>query len=238
MSALDIALAMGIVFLGATVQGSVGFGANLIAAPVLALIDLRFLPGPAVLNALVLTSLTWRRERAHVDRRAVGWALVGRVPGTLVGAAAVVVFDGDSLGLLFGVLVLFAVALSASGLHLRMRRRTLMAAGAASGLMGTATAIGGPPIALAYQDLPGARLRASMSALFFIGVCGSVVTLTAFGQIDGADVGRAGLLAPASVAGFLASSRLRSVVDRGWTRPAVLGLSAASSVAVIARSLL
>ena len=82
MSPLDIAIAVGVLFVGATIQGSIGFGANLTAAPILALIDLRFLPGPLLLNALTLTSITWRRERADVDWRAVGWSLGGRLPAT------------------------------------------------------------------------------------------------------------------------------------------------------------
>lgn len=229
-------MAMAIMFVGATVQGSIGFGANLIAAPVLALIDVEFLPAPLIINAFVLTALGWRREHTEVDRRAVGWSLVGRVPGSLAGALAVVLIEGDALGVLFGVLILLAVALSVSGLRLTLRPTTLALAGAASGLMGTATSIGGPPVALAYQDLPGARLRATLSAFAFVGVCISLTLLTALGATDLADLRRAAVLVPATIVGFAVSSRLRPLVDRGWIRPAILALSAVSSLALIVRA--
>ena len=140
--------------------------------------------------------------------------------------------------MLFGAVVLVAVALSASGLDVGFGRRTLVVAGMASGTMGTATSIGGPPVALAFQHLPGASLRASLAAFAFFGATTSVALLVAVGEIDGGDVGLAALLLPATLAGFAASTRLRHVVDRGWTRRGVLALSAIASLAAIAKSLL
>ncbi|MDQ3385935.1 MAG: sulfite exporter TauE/SafE family protein, partial [Actinomycetota bacterium] len=46
MSAWGSALVIVAVLVGALVQGSIGFGLNLIAAPVLALVDPDLVPGP------------------------------------------------------------------------------------------------------------------------------------------------------------------------------------------------
>lgn len=48
MSGLELAVACVVVAAGAAVQGGVGFGMNLVAAPLLALIDPDLVPGPAI----------------------------------------------------------------------------------------------------------------------------------------------------------------------------------------------
>ncbi|OSP39984.1 hypothetical protein B7767_28705 [Streptomyces sp. 13-12-16] len=70
------------------------------------------------------------------------------------------------LALLIAGVVLTGVAVSAAGYVPRARRSSVFLAGTASGLMGTATSIGGPPMAMVWQRLSGPRLRATMSAFF------------------------------------------------------------------------
>ena len=91
--------AMGV---GAVLQGTIGFGSMLLAAPILVLIDPRFAPGPVLLNGLALSIVMAVRERAHIDLRGVGWILGGRIPGTLIGAGALVALSSRATGLLFG----------------------------------------------------------------------------------------------------------------------------------------
>ena len=55
MTPVDWLLVTVVMFVGAGIQGGVGFGMNLIAAPILLLIDPRLVPGPAVLAAAVIT---------------------------------------------------------------------------------------------------------------------------------------------------------------------------------------
>ena len=56
----------------------------------------------------------------------------------------------------------------------RYRPDNLVAAGAVSGVMGTATSIGGAPMALIWQGHQGRRLRGTMSAFFMVGSAISV----------------------------------------------------------------
>ena len=58
--------------LGAMLQGSIGFGLNVVGAPLLVLIDTRFVPGPTLVAALVLTLLVGVRERGPSTGRASG----------------------------------------------------------------------------------------------------------------------------------------------------------------------
>jgi len=135
---------------GACLQSSVGFGLNLVAAPVLIAVDHRLVPGPAALLSLVLTILVAHREREAIDVRGVGWALVGRVPGTVLGALTVAALSERGLDIGFAVLLLVAVALSASGYALPRTPPTPVGVRALSGFMGTTTSIDGPPMSLIY----------------------------------------------------------------------------------------
>ena len=66
---------------GAAVQGAVGFGANLVAAPLLVLLDDGFVPGPVIVASGVLNLLvTWRSGRGAVDPT-VNMAIAGQVVG-------------------------------------------------------------------------------------------------------------------------------------------------------------
>jgi uncharacterized membrane protein YfcA len=230
---LEWALALGTVAAAACAQGTLGFGLGLLAAPVLALVDERFVPGPLLIVALVLTVMVAVRERGQLDLRGIKWALIGRVPGSIVGVIAVVTLPTDVLLIVFAVLVLSAVGLSIVGWDVQPEPGTLFAAGAASGLMGSVTSIGGPPMALVYQHRSGQELRATLALYFVFGSTLSIVLLSIAGEIGRADIGRAAVLLPAVFAGYVASRHAGRWLDRGLMRPAVLGFSAAAAILLL-----
>lgn len=238
MSGLEISVAVLATLLGALVHGSVGFGMNLIAAPILVLLDPAFVPGPALVAALVVTVLVAWRERNSMDVRGVRWAIVGRVPGSVLGALIVVVLPQQELALALAAAVLIGVVVSAGGWYLPLRGPTLFGAGATSGLMATVTSIGGPPMALVYQREGGPRVRGTLSGFFVLGACLSLVLLAVVGRFGVDQVQRAGILLPGLLIGFAASRRTAPYLDSGYTRPAVLLLSSASAGAVFVRYLL
>jgi hypothetical protein len=237
MSALELGLASLAVVAGAVIQGSIGFGLNLIVAPALLAIDPGLVPGPPAFLSLVLTLLMVRRDRRSADVRGVGWALAGRVPGTLAGAAAVAVLTEHGLSTAFGILLLVAVLMTASGYRLRPTPGALVAAGLLSGFMGTTTSVGGPPMALVYQEADGATIRGTLAAFLTVGISLSLLSLAAVGRFGGAEM-RASLgLVPALIVGFAVSRRVAPWLDRGRTRTAVLLISGASAVVILARTL-
>jgi uncharacterized protein len=111
-------------------------------------------------------------------------------------------------------------------------------AGIASGAGGTAASIGGPPIALLYQDEAGPRIRGTLSAYFVLGSVTSIVALAAAGQVPSESLASAALLTPFLLVGFSLSGPVRRVLDNGWTRRAVLAVAAASAVLLIGRAVL
>lgn len=234
MTTVEWAIALVAVAAAACAQGSLGFGLGLVAAPVLALIDERFVPGPLLIVALVLTVMVSVRERGQLDVRGVKWAVIGRVPGSIIGAVAVVTLPDDVLIIVFSILVLAGVVLSTVGWSVQPVPSTLFAAGATSGLMGSITSIGGPPMALVYQHRNGPELRATLALFFVFGSALSILLLTIVGEIGTADIAWAAALLPAMLVGFVASRYLGRFLDRGLMRPVILWFSAGASAVLLA----
>lgn len=230
-------LAVGAVTIGATVQGSLGFGMALVSAPFLLLIDRSLIPGPLLAVALVLTALIALRERHALDGDGFRTAIFGRVLGTAPAALAAAVLAGRAFDSVFAALVLAAVAVSLCGVRLSPVRRNVFVAGALSGLMGTLSSIGGPPMALVYQNAEGPRIRATLSCFFAVGAALSLGALAAVGRFGIHEAVLAAILLPGAVAGFTVSRWTRSLVDGGAIRPLVLCLSFTAGIAALWRAL-
>ncbi|GAA3758176.1 hypothetical protein HDA32_001893 [Spinactinospora alkalitolerans] len=226
------------VLLGAMVQGGVGLGLGLVAAPVISLLDPGLMPGSMLITTAVLPMLTLGSEWRHTDWRGIGWGMGGRLFGTAAGVWIVAALDPRMLGGAVGAMVLAAVVLSLWDLRMRITPWTLTAAGLVSGVTGTATSIGGPPMALLYQHEPGPRVRATLAGYFIIGVSVSLVALGLGGQLPARQVWIGAALIPFVVAGFLLGRPLRRVVDAGKMRIALLAVVTVSGVVLLLQSLL
>ncbi|MCG5213966.1 sulfite exporter TauE/SafE family protein [Streptosporangium sp. KLBMP 9127] len=218
-------------------QGSVGFGVGLVGAPVIMMLDPGVMPGAIQVVNLTMPLFTlavgWRR----VDWRGVGWALLGRLPGSALGAVILVYISAYTLGILVGGMVLVAVALSAWTVAVPRNAGTITGAGLVSGVTGTATGIGGPPIALVFQGDKGPQIRATLAMYFFLGAAQALLILWLVDELTVEAVRFGGLLVPFMIAGFLVSGPLRRYLDGGRVRVAVLVVAGASAVALIAQSL-
>lgn len=237
MTPLELVGATTIVTVGAILQGSVGFGLGMLAAPLLVLIDPGFVPAPLLSAALALTLLIARRERHAIDFHGIGWALTGRLPGTFLGAMVMAVAPQKTTTILVGVVVFVAIGLIGSGMSLPRTPRVLLGAGALSGFMGTTTSIGGPPIAALYHDAQGAKLRGTMSAFFVVGLVITLTALAIVGRFGRPELYLAACLLPGAIFGYAVSSRIAPILDQGYTRVAVLSVSALAGVSVIVQAL-
>lgn len=238
MTAAEVLLASAVVLLGSVIQGSVGFGLGILAAPLLFLINPVLIPAPLLCAALVLTLLVTRREHQSIDLHGVAWAVTGRIPGALLGAATLAVLPKRSTTLLVGVMVFVAVAMIGWGPRVRRTRISLLGAGTISGFMGTTTSMGGPPMVVVYRDDTGPRIRGTLSGFFVVGLLISLITLAAIGRFGRQEMLAALALVPGILAGFAISNRIAPVIDRGYTRKAVLLVSALAGVSVILRAFL
>ena len=221
------------VYVGATVQASIGIGVGMIASPVLAFVDPDFIPAAILICILPMTFTVAWFDRAHVERRGVGVALIGRVPGIVLGAYVAASLSDTVLAVLVAASVLSAVVVSLTTKRFRPSDRSLMLAGMASGFTGTTTGVGGPPMALTYQHSDAATMRSTMSAYFSIGSLLSIGALAIAGEIGPRQWQLAALLLPAVGLGVLTSRRFQDRLDPAAIRPAVLVVCTVASIALL-----
>lgn len=235
LPALVIALVVTVVAAG--VQSTVGIGFAVISVPLLGLLDSDLVPVPQLLVTLPLAlAMVWR-ERYAIDLSGVGWIIVGRVPGLIIGLVLLKILSDRALDLLIGLIVLGAVFVLSTGASLKRNPVTQVTAGTVAGVTGLVASIGGPPLALLYRDARGAMLRASLAAVFTIGITLSIAGRWATNEIDGTDVAVALLLIPALVVGFFLGSRYRARIEGRPLRTAIFAISAAAAIGLIVKSL-
>jgi uncharacterized membrane protein YfcA len=223
------------ILLGSCLQASIGFGMGMLAAPVVTLVDPSLIPGTLIMLATLVTLAVTVRERAAIDFSGTGWALVGRVPGTVAGALLLAAIPERVLALLIAGVVLFGVLLSSLGWVPAPRRRNLVLAGATSGVLGTATSIGGPPMALVWQGSSGPRLRGTMSGFFLVGSVLSILMLTLTGAVHVETFRWCALLIPAMVAGYVLSRHVNGFLNPSRQRWTAIIISAAGAAILISR---
>lgn len=233
MSVWAYALLSVTVVLAGCLQGSIGFGMGMVAAPVVAIVDPTLLPGMLIMLAAVLTLIVTIRERDAVNLAGAGWALAGRVPGTAAGVALVALLPHTWLSVLLGGVVIFGVVSAIGGWAPEPTRRTTALAGAASGMLGTATSIGGPPMALVWQRSTGAGLRGTMATFFLAGSLMSLTGLLLAGQITPATLRTTLWFLPATLAGYLLSRYVNRFMSRGRLRTTAIVTSLAGATVLI-----
>ena len=176
MSVAGYAVVAGAILLASCLQASIGFGIGMLAAPIVALVDPEPDPGHAdhaghaghpdrspCANARTSTSpAPGGRSSAGCPAPSPGRCCWPRCPSARWRSCSPAWCCSASC------------SPAAAGCP-PPRRRNVVLAGATSGLLGTATSIGGPPMALVWQRNSGARLRGTMSGFFLIGSVMSIV---------------------------------------------------------------
>jgi uncharacterized protein len=232
----EFVVAASAVSFGALVQGSVGFGANLLAAPFVAIVEPAALPATLVLVALPLAVAVLRREHQRVAWSALPWMALGAVPGTVLGLVIVSRVRAAELAVVVGGVTIVGVALSLLSGPIRVTPGAALAAGFCSNLFGTASSVGGPPAALLFQHHPGPVARSTLGGFFAVTAVLSLTGYLITGNITVEQALFALGLSPFMVVGLVGSRHLHGFVDTGWLRPAVLALSAAAGLIAILRA--
>lgn len=226
-----------VVVVGACLQGAGGIGFGMFVGPVLAIGHPDLVPGPVLLLAGLLSTLSVAREFRSIDFPSLGYSLAGRLPASVAGGMVFALLPVRAMSIVFALVILGAVGLSLRGWRIRARPQNLIFAGAVSGFMGTITSVGAPPMAIVYQDFAPSRLRATIGAFFVAGAVGSLVVLQAVGRF-GAREALVGLsLVPPMLIGFACSNLILPRIDRHKTRIALLAMSAIAALALLALQL-
>lgn len=237
LSLWQYGLAYAVIAFATVVQYRAGVGFGLMAAPLLALFAPALVPVPIIILTLLTAGTAMLSVRGGIDWREVSWSVSGRFLGSLVGAAILVrLTDEKQFMLVFGALIALAVAMSLAGFRFRFSNRLLLVMGSISGLTATITSVGGPPMAIAYQDQTAEHARPNMSAFFAIGCVVILVVLQVNGLIRRADIVHAAVLAPGLALGVLLAPFFKGLIDRNF-RKILLAISGASAILLIVRGL-
>ena len=233
MSAFGVAAALVAVGLGALIQRSIGFGFSLVAVPTLALLRPDAVPVTLLLLALPMTTSMAFRGRSSINAAAFAWITGGRALGTLAGAVLLAAVSDNLLARLLGFLIVAAALMSFIGPAFKVRNSTQLLGGIVSGVMSTAAALGGPPLALVNQRSPGPELRSTLAISFVAGLLMSLVVLALAGRVEGWHALLALKLLPGLLVGLWIGGRAVSLLDERWLRPAVLAFAAVSGLLVL-----
>jgi uncharacterized membrane protein YfcA len=164
---------IGAVWFGAALlQGLTGFGAALVAVPLLGLfLDLQLVVPLCTLHGVTITlCLSWQLRRS-LSLKKIGPLLLGCVPGVVFGVTLLKYADPVAMKLMLGVMVTgFAIyaLLSRPVLERKLRPFWAYVAGFATGAITSAFSAGGPPTII-YTTLAGwskDTIKATMSGFF------------------------------------------------------------------------
>lgn len=213
---------------GCLIQTALGFGMAVLAAPIIVLLRPDWVPVALTVTALVLSLVNIWHLRHDIRIRAMFAPIVSRIPGTIIGTWILLQLPVQALQLLVAVAVLLAVMISALGRTFEATPRRLAWAGFISGIMGSTTAIGGPPMALVMQHGKARAIRANL-AFYFAYSC--VLSLVSY-QLSGVltpDLWRDSLsFIPAALLGFVLGRLCQTWVDERF-RPLLLILCSISA---------
>ncbi|MDO6706571.1 sulfite exporter TauE/SafE family protein [Photobacterium sp. 1_MG-2023] len=218
---------------GCFVQSTVGFGMAIVAAPIIYFFEPRFVPGVVTFVGLVLALINMWQYRRMISFQGMSAAFIGRVPGTMVAGWIMLYISTEHLALVVGAGVLLAVLISLMKVRFKPTPKALFFAGFTSGLMGTTTSIGGPPMALVLQHAEAGKLRANLAVYFVFSCILSLIALSSTGHFSVWHFQQALLILPAPVLTTLLAYRVQRFIKTEWIRYALLILCTFAGMAAL-----
>lgn len=228
---------LAIVFFGAIVQFGLGMGFGLTAAPLLAIIDPQLVPAPTLFMGFMTAIIGAWREKEQIAWREVSVGTIGRTTGII---AAVIILaslpNRNLFELVFGLMVGLAVVFSIAGWRLPFSGFNIGAMGVVSGIMGTITSVGAPPMAIVYQNREARNARPTLAAFFAIGCALSLIGLYVSGWANAKHFMIAVIMLPGVGAGYIASRFLRGAFDSRYRRY-LLTITTVAAIILVVRGL-
>ena len=187
MSALELVIAIVVVFWAYIVRGIAGFGSALAAVPLLGLIA----PLPVVVPVVVALDLMGSASQAVQNRSEIVWPdLYPLIPFTLIGIGGALtlysMLNPTDLAVALGFFVIVYAVYQVLPLpELRASRVIAIPYGMLGGLIGTMFGTGGPfyIMYLGMRGLPKGALRASFAAYFVADGGVRLLGFAAFGHL-------------------------------------------------------
>lgn len=235
---LTYALMGALVLIGACLQGMGGIGFAMFSAPIAALSFPAMVPGPLLLLGGLVSAMAALREPGAIHWMLARHCIGGRCLGALLAGGLMGLLPAQPLAIAFALSMLIGVTLALAGWRVVPDRRSAWVAGTVSGVMGTITSAGAPPLGLLTQSLPAATVRSTIGTIIAVGSAASMLMLAGTSHFSLHQVTLGLVLIPWIWAGFAISSRLARHISATGLRRLLLALVAASALAVLGKALL
>jgi len=227
-----------LIALSAFMQGVGGVGFTMLVAPVALMISPELVPGPLLTLGFLMAFMSVLRELSDVNWGLALVGIAGRGVGAVVAVIALASLSGTLLDIVFASLILIAVLLSMSGLNIQPTRPNIGVAGIVSGVMGTITSVGSPPLAITFQHGAPAVVRATLATIFTSGTALSIIALIASGHYELQEAVLGTTLIPFLLLGFWLSNRARHYVSAPLLRRWLLIFCALTALLLVGKTLL
>lgn len=218
--------------IGCTLQAAIGFGMALISAPIIVMIKPEWVPYIMAVMALTVSLNTVRDQYADIQWKNMISPMLARIPGTILGTWLLVVMSLQHLQIAVALMVMLSVFITMRLKPFPATSTNLGIAGFISGITGTTTSIGGPPMALVMQHSTGATARANLS-LFFVYSC--IISIAGY-HMAGLMTLHSWLvgfsLVPMAFIGFWLGKRIQKFVDNRF-RPILLTMCTLSALTAL-----
>jgi uncharacterized membrane protein YfcA len=221
---------------GTLTQRATGGAFGMVVAPLVALAAPAFMPAGVLAISVAVTLLCMPRRLGTIVWRELTPMVLGRAGGAVIASWLVALApDPGAVAVLVALSVLIGVGLSLSGIAAAVSTRNLSIAGLVSGVTGTLTSVGAPPILLLYQHRTAATARPTLNAFFLLGTAASLGVLALGGRVAARDMGFALSMAPAIALGFALSPLMLRWLDGRSLRPVILALATFASAMILMR---
>ena len=230
---IDILIVNLILFAGAFVQGIIGYGLGILSVPLVFLVMPVMIPAPMIFNSIFLCLIIAHHNRNYIESAILKWPIGGALIGTATAATVLVSVEERTFALLFSSMLLILISLSFLKRKMPINPVSGVIVGFFSAMSGTITAIGGPPIALLWQNLKPQTIRANMSVFF---IASSIIALTALfmiGKFGWTEIKLSLFTLPGVFVGFYSSKLIANHIPAHLIRYGILLMSTISSLILI-----
>ena len=226
-------------FAGTIVQRLAGQGFGMLISPTMALLAPEFLPSAVLLLGLIVGFGSISFELSALNKSELPAGFAGRTVGAVLAAwiAVTVVQSGEIAPLVAGMVYL-GIILSLLGVRVAIRPVSVFIGSVVSGIMGTLTAVGAPPMALLYQHEEARRSAAMQNAFFAFGMIVSIGALLVAGLVGLRHLMLAVSLVPFVFLGLRAAQPIAKHVAKSSIRPYALGLAGCAATILLTKYLL
>ena len=239
-SSLDFYLIVLILIIfGAITQSAIGIGFG-IPAGILVLLEPSMVPSCIILMGSFLALSNAMLSYKDIIKVDLIYSYTGRVIGSILAMPLIFLTLGtDYYLIIFGVLLLIATYLSAKKWNIVATKKNITIAGTASGLMGTLTGIGGPPMAIVYQNSSAKKVVATLNMFFGIGALFSVLLFIYYDLINLPEVMKSIYLTPGLIIGTYIGRRkiIREFVNRNL-KNLIIAVCFISAVVIILNAII